>query len=64
MIRGLKHLSYEGRLRVDVVQHGEEKAPGRPSCTFRGPTRKMGTNILAELVAVGQGKMALSCKRY
>ena len=30
MIRGMEHLSYEDRLRVWVVQPGEEKAPGRP----------------------------------
>ena len=33
MIQGLKHLSYEGRLRtVGVVQPGEGKAPGRHYC--------------------------------
>ena len=30
MIRVLEHLPYEDRLRVGVVQPGEEKVPGRP----------------------------------
>ncbi|KAK4828981.1 hypothetical protein QYF61_001637 [Mycteria americana] len=30
MIQGLEHLSYEDKLRVGVVQPGEEKAVGRP----------------------------------
>ncbi|KAK4815442.1 hypothetical protein QYF61_002831 [Mycteria americana] len=30
MIRGMEYRSYEERLRVGVVQPGEEKAPGRP----------------------------------
>ena len=29
---GLEHLSYEDRLRAGAVQHGEEKAAGRPQC--------------------------------
>ena len=29
MIRGMEHLSYEERLRVEAVQPGEEKALGR-----------------------------------
>ncbi|GAB0205437.1 hypothetical protein GRJ2_003009300 [Grus japonensis] len=32
MIRGLEHLSNEDRLRVGVVQPGEEKALGRSCC--------------------------------
>jgi len=30
MIRGMEYLSYEERMRVGVVQPGEEKALGRP----------------------------------
>jgi len=30
MTKGAEHLSYEERLRVGVVQPGEEKAVGRP----------------------------------
>jgi len=30
MIRGLEHLSGEERLRAGAVQHGEQKAAGRP----------------------------------
>ncbi|GAB0177263.1 mitochondrial enolase superfamily member 1 [Grus japonensis] len=32
LIRGLEHLSCEDRLRVGVVQPGEEKAPGTSNC--------------------------------
>lgn len=32
MVRGLKHLSFEGSLRVGVVQSGGEKSLGRPYC--------------------------------
>ncbi|PKU40792.1 hypothetical protein llap_8903 [Limosa lapponica baueri] len=35
MTRGLERLSYEDRLRVGVVQSGEEKAPGRPYSPFQ-----------------------------
>ena len=34
MIRGLEHLSYEDRLRVGLVQPGEEKAVGRHDCSL------------------------------
>jgi len=37
MIRGLEHLSYEDRLRVGVVQPGQEKAAGRPCCGLPVP---------------------------
>ena len=37
MIRGLEHLSYEDRLKVGVVQPGEEKAPGRPYSSLPVP---------------------------
>ena len=37
MIRGLEHLCYEDRLRVGVVQLGEEKAPGRPYSSLPVP---------------------------
>ena len=30
MLPGLEHLFYEERLRAGAVQHGEEKAAGRP----------------------------------
>ncbi|KAK4812679.1 hypothetical protein QYF61_012189 [Mycteria americana] len=36
MILGLESLSYEGRLRVGVVQPGEEKAAGRPHSSLPG----------------------------
>jgi len=36
-IRGLEHLSCEDRLRVGVVQSGEEKAAGRPYCSLPVP---------------------------
>lgn len=32
MRRGIEHLSQGDRLRVGLVQCGEERAPGRPSC--------------------------------
>ncbi|KAK4818873.1 hypothetical protein QYF61_021078 [Mycteria americana] len=52
MIRGMEHLSYEERLRVGVVQPGEEKAPGTPYCSLsilKGDLliRKMGTNFFS-----------------
>lgn len=34
MLQGMGHLSYGDRLRVGAVQHGEEKAPGRPEWPF------------------------------
>ncbi|GAB0209800.1 mitochondrial enolase superfamily member 1 [Grus japonensis] len=37
LIRGLEHLSYEDRLRVGIVQPGEEKAPGRSNCGLPVP---------------------------
>ncbi|KAK4816939.1 hypothetical protein QYF61_025435 [Mycteria americana] len=40
MIRGLEHLSYEDRLRVGVVQPGEEDALGRPYSSLPGTYRK------------------------
>ena len=50
--------------RVGAVQPGEEKAAGRPDCGLSVPEgrliRKMGTDCLAELVAIGQGVMVVS----
>ncbi|GAB0192424.1 hypothetical protein GRJ2_001707700 [Grus japonensis] len=37
MIRGLEHLSGKDRLRVGVVQSGEEKPPGRPYSSLLVP---------------------------
>jgi len=34
VVRGLEHLFYEDRLRVGVVQPGEEKAPETPCCSL------------------------------
>ncbi|KAK4822133.1 LOW QUALITY PROTEIN: hypothetical protein QYF61_010256 [Mycteria americana] len=50
-IRGMEHLSYEERLRVVVVQPGEEKALGRPYCSLSvlkgGLQERGGQNFLA-----------------
>jgi len=56
MIRGLAHLSCVERLRVGVLQPGEEKAAGRPYCSLsvlKGLMRKMGTDYLVGPVAIG-----------
>ena len=48
MIKGLKYLPYEDRLRVGVGQPGEEKAPGRPSSglpVLKGGYRKDGEGL-------------------
>lgn len=58
--QGSEAALYESRLGVGIAQHGEEKGSWKPSSTFRGPTRKMGTSILAGLVAIGLGLMALN----
>jgi len=50
MIRGLEHLSCEERLRVQVVEPGEEQAPGTPSCGFqylKGAYRKDGDRLFS-----------------
>jgi len=50
MIRGLEHLSYDKRLRVGVVQLGEEKAPGRSYCglsVLKGAYKKDGEKLFS-----------------
>jgi len=37
VFRGLEHFCYEDRLRVGVVQHGEEKAAGTPYSSLSVP---------------------------
>ena len=61
MLRGLEHLSCEDRLRVGVVQPGEEKAPGRPYSSLqvsKGVYKKAGEGLFTRVI--GQGVMALS----
>ena len=57
VIRGMEHLSSEDRLRVGVVQPGEEKAPGRPCSSLpvpkRQPTGKLGRDSLTGSVVIG-----------
>jgi len=51
MDRGMDHLSYEDRLRVGVVQPGEEKAAGRPSYGLqyvKGANRKAEENLFSK----------------
>lgn len=62
MIRGLEPLC-EARLRVEVVQLREEKAPGRPSCSLlvlKGAIRKAGTDFLVGSVVTGQEEKDLN----
>ncbi|KAK4831240.1 hypothetical protein QYF61_016472, partial [Mycteria americana] len=67
MIRRLEHLSYEDRLRVGVVQPGEEKALGRPYSSLpvsEGGLQEIWRGTFYKgMVVVGQGVMALNCKR-
>ncbi|GAB0181462.1 hypothetical protein GRJ2_000611500 [Grus japonensis] len=59
MMRGLEHLSCEDRLRVGVVQPGEEKAPGRSNRVF--PVHEGGLQeSWRGHVVIEQGVMALS----
>ena len=63
MTKGLEHLPYEDRLRVGVVQPGEEKAPGRPYSglpVLKGGYRKDGEGLLSGSVVMGQGVMVLN----
>ena len=48
MTQGMEHLSYKDRLRAGAVQHGEEKAPGRPESGLSvstGAVRKEGQTL-------------------
>jgi len=48
--------------RAGVVQFAEEKPPARPYCgPFTGLIRKLGTNILAGPVAIGQRYHGRKC---
>ena len=59
----LEHLCYGDRLRSRGVQHGEEKAAGRPHCglpVVRELIRRRGSDFLHGLIAIGQGRMFLN----
>lgn len=60
MIRELKHLSYEDRMRdLGLFSLEEkEKAPGRSSSCLSVPTRKLERDFFQRHVVTGQG-MAL-----
>ena len=58
MMRGMEQGQAE---RAGAVQHGEEKAPGRPQSDLPvskgGAKRKKETDSLARSVVMGQGEM-------
>lgn len=51
MIRGMEHLSSEGRLRIRIVQPGEEKGLERPY--GRLPAPKGSLNKAGEALLIG-----------
>ena len=63
MLRELKHLFYAERLRVVIVQPGEEKAQGRPYCvlalTVGGLSGSCG-GTLYQGVVIGQWVLLLN----
>ena len=60
----LEHLCYGDRLRSWGVQHGEEKAAGRPHCGLpvlkRELTSRRETGFLHGQVVIGQGLIVLN----
>ena len=66
-IRGMEHFPYKARLReLRLVQHGEEKAPGRPQSSLPVPEdglqESWRRDFLQGPVVTGQGIMAYKWK--
>lgn len=60
MVRGLKHLSFEERLRIGVVQSGGEKSLGRPYCDLSKGGLKDEQRFTAKACSAGQGAKVLN----
>jgi len=63
MIKRLEHLSYEERLRVAVIQLGEQKHPARPHGSLpvlKGGLQKGRGGTLYQSIVIGEGVTALN----